>query len=84
MNIYQSNTYRKDVSWLHFNDKPKVQDRQQVKDQQSCISVFLAYLRLLLVESLVIVILNVIFLIRYAVIINYFGKNFFQLRENIG
>ena len=84
MNIYQSNTYRKDVSWLHFNDKPKVQDRQQVKDQQSCISVFLAYLRLLLVESLVIVILNVIFLIRYAVIINYFGKNFFQLRENMG
>ena len=71
MNIYQSNTYRKDVSWLHFNDKPKVQDRQQVKDQQSCISVFLAYLRPLLVESLVIVILNVIFLIRYAVIINY-------------
>ena len=84
MNIYQSNTYRKDVSWLHFNDKPKVQDRQQVKDQQSCISVFLAYLRLLLVESLVIVILNVIFLIRYAVIINYFGKIFFQLRENMG
>ena len=38
MNIYQSNTYRKDLSWLHFNNEPKVQERQQVKDQQSCIS----------------------------------------------
>ena len=36
MNIYQSNTYRKDLSWLHFDDEPMVQDRQQVKD----ISVF--------------------------------------------
>ena len=22
MNIYESNTYRKDLSWLHFNDEP--------------------------------------------------------------
>ena len=22
MNIYQSNAYRKDLSWLHFNDEP--------------------------------------------------------------
>ena len=36
-------TYRKDSSWLHFNDKSRVQERQQVKDQQSCISVFVAY-----------------------------------------
>ena len=34
--IYQSNTYRKDLSWLHFNDEPRVQERQQVKDEQSC------------------------------------------------
>ena len=33
MNIYQSSTYMKDLSWLHFNDKPRVQERQQVKDQ---------------------------------------------------
>ena len=40
MKIYQSNTYRKDLSWLHFNNEPKVQEWQQVKDQQSYISVF--------------------------------------------
>ena len=27
MNIYQSNTYRKDLSWLHFDGEPKVQER---------------------------------------------------------
>ena len=43
MNIYQSNTYRKDLSWLHFNNEPRVQDRQQVKDQHPFISVFVAY-----------------------------------------
>ena len=42
MNIYQSNTYRKDLNWLHFDDEPWVQGRQQVKDQQSYISVFVA------------------------------------------
>ena len=40
MYMYQSNTYRKDLSWLHFNNEPKVQEWQQVKDQQSYISVF--------------------------------------------
>ena len=40
-NIYQSNTYRKDLSWPHFNDEPMVQEKQQVKDQQFCIFVFL-------------------------------------------
>ena len=39
MNLYQSNTYRNDLSWLHFDDEPRVQERQQVKDQQSCIFV---------------------------------------------
>ena len=34
MNIYQSNTYRKDLSWLHFDIEPRVQEKQQVKDQQ--------------------------------------------------
>ena len=24
MNIYQSNTYRKDLSWAHFNYEPRV------------------------------------------------------------
>ena len=43
MNIYQINTYRKDLSWLHFDDEPRVQQRQQVKDQQSCIFVSVAY-----------------------------------------
>ena len=44
LNIFQSNTYRKVLRWLHFNDQPKVQERQQVKDQESCLSVFVAYL----------------------------------------
>ena len=44
MNIYQSNTYRKDLSWLHFNNEPKFQKRQQMKGQQSYISIFIAYL----------------------------------------
>ena len=43
-NIYQSNTYRKDLSWPHFDDEPRVQEKQQVKDQQSCVSVFVVCL----------------------------------------
>ena len=31
--IYKSNTYRKDLSWPHFDNEPKVQENQQVKDQ---------------------------------------------------
>ena len=44
MNIYQSNIYRKDLSWLYFDNEPRVQERQQVKDQQSCILDFVANL----------------------------------------
>ena len=36
MNIYQSNTYRKDLCWLHFGNESRVQERQQWKDLQSC------------------------------------------------
>ena len=43
MNIYQSNTYRKDLSRLHFHDGARVQIRQQVLDQQSYIPVFVTY-----------------------------------------
>ena len=32
------NTYRKDLTWPHFDNEPRVQKKQQVKDQQSCIS----------------------------------------------
>ena len=44
MNICQSNTYRKDLSWLNFDNEPKVQERQQEKDQQSYIFLLVAYL----------------------------------------
>ena len=44
MNIYQSNTYRKDLHWLHFVNEPMAQEREQVKNQQSYISIFEAYL----------------------------------------
>ena len=37
--IYQSITYRKGLRWPHFANGPRVQEKQQVKDQQSCISV---------------------------------------------
>ena len=36
-------TYRKDFSWLHFDNETRVQEWQQVKDQQSYIFVFVAY-----------------------------------------
>ena len=38
------NTYRKDLSWPHFDDEPGVQEKQQVKDQQSYIFAFVACL----------------------------------------
>ena len=44
MNIYNSNTYGKDLRWLYFDNEPAVQERQQGKDQQSCKSAFVAYL----------------------------------------
>ena len=44
MDIYQSITYSKDFSWLHFHDEPRVQERLQVKGQQSYILVSVAYL----------------------------------------
>ena len=43
MKIYHSDTYRRDFSWLHFDDEPVVQERWQVKDQPSCISFSVAY-----------------------------------------
>ena len=33
----------KNLSWLHFHNEPRVQERQQGKDQQSCISIFVTY-----------------------------------------
>ena len=47
MSICQSNTYRKHLSWQQFDDEQRVQERQQVKDQQSCIPIFLAYRKIL-------------------------------------
>ena len=39
-NNYQSNTYRKDLRWPHFNDEPTFQEKQQLKDQQKKLSWF--------------------------------------------
>ena len=44
MNIYQINIYRKSLSWLHFEDEPRGQERHQVKEKQQYISVFIVYL----------------------------------------
>ena len=43
-NIYQYDTYRKDLSQSHFDDESRVQETQQVKDLQLCIFVFVACL----------------------------------------
>ena len=29
MNTYQSNNYKKDLSWLHFDNEPMVQERKR-------------------------------------------------------
>ena len=44
MKIFQINTYRKDLNWLHVVNEPRAQEREQVKDEQSYISVFEVYL----------------------------------------
>ena len=47
MNFYQSYIYRKDLSWLHFYNGPRVQKRHQELNQQANIpfsETFLAYL----------------------------------------
>ena len=44
MNIYQSNTYRKNLSWLYCDNEPKTQESHQVKDQLSDIPVSVACL----------------------------------------
>ena len=43
-NIYQSNTYRKDLGWPYFDNDIRVPEKQQVKGQQSCIFVFVVCL----------------------------------------
>ena len=32
--------YRKNISWLSFNNEPRVQKRQEVKDQQLHIAIY--------------------------------------------
>ena len=39
VSIYQSNIFRKDIHWLHFEHEPRAQKRQHMEDQQSYISV---------------------------------------------
>ena len=39
MNIYQSNIFRKDLTCLHFDDKSRVLETQEVKERQSRISI---------------------------------------------
>ena len=41
--VTSRNGDRKDLSWPHFDDEPRVQEMQQVKDQQSYISIFVAF-----------------------------------------
>ena len=41
----QNNTYRKELSWPQFDDEPRAKEKQQVKEQQLYISIFVACLR---------------------------------------
>ena len=43
LKICQTNNYRKDFSWLHFDDEPRNHKGQKVKDQQFDISIFVVY-----------------------------------------
>ena len=43
MNIYCTNTYRKDFRWLYFDSETRIQKKQQMKGQQSRIPVSVAY-----------------------------------------
>ena len=43
-NIYLSNTYKNDLSRPYFNDETRIQEKQQVKDQQHCKFIFVACL----------------------------------------
>ena len=36
-NIYQSSTYRKDLSWPHLDNEPRVQEKQQVRTNSPAI-----------------------------------------------
>ena len=40
LNIYQSGACRKDLSWQNYDDEPRVQERQQKKDQKTYITCF--------------------------------------------
>ena len=44
MNIYHINICKNNCSWLYFDNEQRVQERQQVRNQQSYISVFVAYM----------------------------------------
>ena len=43
-NIYKSDTFRKDCSWLHFHNDLRVQERPQAKEKQPYISIFIAFI----------------------------------------
>ena len=51
MNVYQSNIYWKNLRWLHFEDEPRVQEKQEVKDQQYYIYPFLKLIQYLRAPS---------------------------------
>ena len=37
MNTYQSNIYRKDLNWLHFDDEPRVQESRGPTVLHTCL-----------------------------------------------
>ena len=72
--------FTENIYWYqHFCKQKKHKNDMRVKEYSSYHFNFWVLFRLLLVESLAIVIFYVIFLICHAVILNYFGNFFFQL-----
>ena len=43
INIFQRNAYKRDLDWLHFDNKPKVNEKRKVYGQQPYITVSVAY-----------------------------------------
>ena len=40
--LVAASTYRNDLRWVHFDDEPRVQEREQMKDKQSYTTFFAA------------------------------------------
>ena len=75
---------------INSNKVTKIKCKVCIKHEQNIIRMkgfsksWINSVRLLLIEGSIIVIFYLVFLMRYVVIINYFGKNFFLIKRSRG